>query len=52
MSKLEWRLERQRKRITITQIAKHIGCSHALISTYENDLTGKSIMSLDKIIAY
>jgi len=40
---------RKRKKITIVNIAKEIGCSHSLISKYE---TGVADMSNDKIVKY
>jgi DNA-binding transcriptional regulator YiaG len=43
-----WRLKRIDKEITITEIAKHLGCAHSLISMWESG--GK--MSEDKVQDY
>ena len=44
---------RKRKKITIVNIAKEIGCSHSLISKYENgtaDMSNEKLMKYRKII--
>ena len=40
---------RKRKKIRIVNIAKEIGCSHSLISKYEN---GTADMSNEKLMKY
>lgn len=45
----EYLIKRRKKKITMTQIAKYIGCSQSLISRYE---TGDCKMSEIKINRY
>jgi transcriptional regulator with XRE-family HTH domain len=44
----EWRMKRLMKRITLTEIAKHLGCTHSLISMWESGTQ----MAEDKVEAY
>ncbi|MGM7635496.1 helix-turn-helix domain-containing protein [Bacillus sp. Hm123] len=47
--KEEYLLKRRRKNIRLVQLASVLGCSHALISMYENN---KSNMSQERINKY
>lgn len=49
MNRKSWKLKRISKDITITEIAKKLGCSVSLISKYE---TNTANMDADKVKAY
>ena len=49
MNRKSWKLQRIAKDITITEIAREIGCSVSLISKYE---TNTANMDADKVKAY
>lgn len=49
MNRKYWKLQRIAKDITITEIAKKIGCSVSLISKYETNIAN---MDADKVKAY
>ena len=44
----EWRLKRLKYRISISEIARSIGCTHALISMWESG----NYMAEEKVNAY
>lgn len=35
--KLKWKMDRIKKKISLTEIAKALGCSHAHLSQWENN---------------
>lgn len=50
--RFNYKIERQKKQITLTEIAKHIGCSSSLLSKWEYGKCEISDRKIKKYIEY
>lgn len=48
----EYLLKRRKKKITMTELARYIGCSQSLISRYETNCCGISETKLERYREY